>query len=577
MSNFLSTMYLKTAKKDSQKFSLNKYHLTTAHWLQYQPTYIQEMIPGSTIKFNMDTFTRLDPLPTPTLGKATIYNRQFFVPFRVINKEFNDFITQQGSTSTINTITSYDLFKAMTPATTGQTNEYFTVAQGNIPNADIHRTGNIYWTLKPKGAYYLKLLKSLGYDINLQRESDHDIAQQEQQTDANYSPVVYSIMPLMAAIKIYVDYYVPAQYSQSAIFDPLYTFLNTGNLTSTILSSIVTLLQNTGYDPDYFTSAYDSPNSPNYENTFPYVSNNPQGSTSQISNNGGKNEVVIKPSPLNNKFEITEQALNELTAISNLIKRFQIVGSRVIDRFRAIFGIDLGNVITNRSEYLGENTNEIVFDEIFSTANTSDGSLGDYAGRGYVQQQNSNEITYEAKEFGYFINITTILPRIGYCDGYRKLTQRINWSDFYNPDFDNLGTEPISIGEFNNLLPDHNFVFGFTPRYSSYKMALDDLTGNFLYKSQASTYSSWNLFRRFRKENGDAVTTYVKHDVNFTLGKDSDQYNRIFYSTDGFDKMIMLNNYYVEMYAPMLPVMEEANEPDEGQVQEFDVNGTQLT
>lgn len=51
------------------------------------------MVPGEKIDVSMESFARLNPLPVPTFGRASMRNRAYFVPFRTIFRGWNDYIT----------------------------------------------------------------------------------------------------------------------------------------------------------------------------------------------------------------------------------------------------------------------------------------------------------------------------------------------------------------------------------------------------------------------------------------------------------------------------------------------------
>ena len=93
MASFLDKIQVNTAIENRTKLDLGCDHITTANFMQYNVAWCKELVPKEKISVNMETFTRLNPMPVPTFGRAKINNRAFFVPFRTIFPAWNDFIT----------------------------------------------------------------------------------------------------------------------------------------------------------------------------------------------------------------------------------------------------------------------------------------------------------------------------------------------------------------------------------------------------------------------------------------------------------------------------------------------------
>ena len=122
MASFLDKFKVKTAIEKNTTLDLSCQHLTTSNWMEYSPVYTKEMVPGEKLSVGVETFARLAPMPVPTMGRALIHNRAFFVPYRTVFKGWNDFITDtmhvssdengpQNIPSTVPYFTNYDLVK----------------------------------------------------------------------------------------------------------------------------------------------------------------------------------------------------------------------------------------------------------------------------------------------------------------------------------------------------------------------------------------------------------------------------------------------------------------------------------
>lgn len=157
-------------------------------------------------------------------------------------------------------------------------------------------------------------------------------------------------------------------------------------------------------------------------------------------------------------------------------------------RYIAMFGS-----APNRSEeapnLLGGFEVNLNVDDVTSTAylpesqsNESIG-LGDLAGKGFMVKQNGTELEFTAPDAGIFMCISSIMPLAEYDGGcIDKSNMLIEPTDFYVPQFDKLGFEPIILaeqfadGEYMDMW---DRVLGYTVRNHHLKTNVDRVYGNF--------------------------------------------------------------------------------------------------
>ena len=75
------------------KHSLSNYRLFTGDMGKLIPINMTECIPGDTIQQSSSVLLRMQPLLSPVMHPVTIRIHHWFVPFRLIWDEFEDFIT----------------------------------------------------------------------------------------------------------------------------------------------------------------------------------------------------------------------------------------------------------------------------------------------------------------------------------------------------------------------------------------------------------------------------------------------------------------------------------------------------
>ena len=626
MASYVDKTQVKTAITDNTNLDLGHSHITTANWMQLNPIYAKEMVPGESIKCNIETFTRMNPLPVPTFGRGNIKISKFFVPFRTIFRGWNDFITdayhiasdgtgKNGLISKVPVIRNNDIVAGFTTiglivgpntgsylATTGSSTEYDFVLNSNVLT---------YYKFTSTGRQAIKILESLGYKVNW---NTNDATE-------------YSALPLLAFAKVYMDYYYPSQYTNTVVYDYISSMFNQDNGSNLTMSplQLVYLLNMcvyVCYDSDYFVSAFDNPVSPYNGNYSSFVisdiSNNSVGhlvvandgslvstpsSSSYLPSNGTPFLGGITGNTSNVAAGVFTQYVDTaLHLLTDYMKRHQLAGSRALDRYLARYGKSLSAEKLNRSVYLGTDLVPLQIGDVMSTSDTlsTDASgatlgapLASFAGKG-IGYGKGDFADYSTDEFGMFIVVSSIVPSVGYFQGVDRNVYHIAKTDYWTPEFDSLGNQPITAdelymstdGSFAGVsgLTLRNQIFGFTPRYAEYKVGRDQVTGSFripsLNGNSLNASSSWHLMREFSDSDWSAVSA-MTHSPNFCYGiDDASQYNRIFYHTGATapDQFTMIYNFDVTSSSPMKSLYDTYDwcDADEGRSVTMQTNGVKV-
>lgn len=410
--------------------------------------------------------------------------------------------------------------------------------------------------LTNRGRTAIQILESLGYSFS--RYVQVDYASQGNRPTANDSVTgyTYSFLPLLAYCKVVCDYFVPSSFYTDYVtrleyfgmLDNPMSFLP--NQAPFPFADIIGYIS---YDPDYFTSAWSNPTGPSssvdgqeFEIRTPLditdiTDTNTFDSTNRVYMNTNSNKITL-------------QALNMLKSLQSWAVRNNVAGYRAIDRMFTQFGVNLNNIQSNRSVYLsGKNSPFVVSDVTNVTALDSGADsltdtevLGGYAGK--VATQSGLSFDFSTDEFGYIIILQTIIPKIGYVQGSPRDVHRVDALDFFQPSFDNKGVDAIAAGELivsdasqNSTQLSQGSVFGFCPRYASYKMnTYDRLTGDFVLSSKNTGLEAFDLFRRVPWNTGRISLDFIKGE--------QEQYDRIFnYTKDDYDHFYF--NCQIDMVA----------------------------
>lgn len=646
MSSFLDKIKLNTAIDERTKMDLSSVHISSADFMQFNVAYSKEMVPRESIDINMEVFTRMEPLVVPTFGRADIHNRAFFVPFRTVFPFWNEFITDtpvvtsEGVSAKINQVPVFDpmvfwswLIKGDSDSSGAVDTSYWTKYYNTSPSSrprtldewvtspdygegsydyllkpinsdyegdfriniggegsiqfEVYRTiGSLPVKLTPVGRQIMKIMNSLGYSFSELLASSISEA-----GPANY--YYMSALPLLCLCKVYMDWFYPSQYD-ATVLDSLFNYRSSvpKKLSVTDFGNIFRRITRVSYDADYFTAAFDRAGGPtgSVSSTItmsdPTKANPASGTISWSGSNQNVTDAYISTTP----GYVTNWTLMAVKKVADYVKRHQLVGSRVLDRYLSRFGIQLQDAKLNRSMYLGSNMSPLQIGDVMSQSDTETASLGSYAGKGVGF--GSGHFDFDADEYGMIIIVSSIVPKIGYYQGVNRNNLHINRFDFYTPEFDSLGNQAISKAElyqpggytaamstsFNANYDDE--PFGYIPRYAEYKVGRDILSGDKRIHSMSVGQDSWHLMRTFDFNNSADIV----HSLDFIHGtwdsqsfKDISQYNRIFQNqTESADHFNVIYSFQVTDSAPMASLFDNYEFDDKGSKVTVDANGVKM-
>ena len=274
-----------------------------------------------------------------------------------------------------------------------------------------------------------------------------------------------------------------------------------------------------------------------------------------------------------------------------------VVGRSIHDYIKAHFGISLDDSHDLDSVYvIGSSSVNIQVNEVMSMAETNI-PLGDYAGKA-IGYGDSDKFFYENKSntFGVWITLSVIMPKSGYYQGYLRENLNVNRYDFFTPEFDAAGYEPLLRAEVSSDYPvqtdrfnpadtnvlDLSKAFGFVPRYSHYKVGRNIVNGDLSLRSHKNSLAPYTLDRVIpyeRYSDGSygsplkpiALLTapsfipnvvfddFRRIDPQDNLGN----YNRIFYyMNNDEDHFIIHNIFSVDAYLPAMSLSDSFDTKD---------------
>ena len=576
---------IKIAAPQSHPIDLSRHHFTTMNFGMPIPLFSEEVYPGDNISVRPDCFCRTSPLFLPTYSDVNLNLRSFFVPYSQVWPYFNDFIAglpchyPDGDyiVKKCPTISSYEFVRMFIGEETNGFfhDTHFAQYKGYIKDSAATSLYDFFvafgrddanapcFKLTPRGKQVLQVLHALGYNFNWVYSEQYG------------KNSTYSALPLLCFFKLYLDWYVPSQLQPS---NGIHILLNRLKTRTPNDGGFIALTKDdfrflflqlfSYYDNNYFTSAWLSPNAPAPH--LNYIGN----STSDNVTSPGASATVVNTS--NNNVIVTQgllsdYGLNLLQKFSSFIRRNNWSGSRAIERILARFGVKPEELVIDMSEYLGGATVRMSVMDVVSQGSVSAG-LGDYAGKGFINQPIDKAFSYKSKDIhGFFFIVGSLNVPSNFLDGDRRRLYHISPLDYYTPEFDGTLMQATFGSELTGKLSltkddehevdvkglNDTHTFGYVPRYAEMKTALDDISGDFDVPSIARTIDPFIMPRRLinkldyvlnkrlaSDQDGASVQKYfydgeieIKQSsitpLDVIRGDDSVQFNRIFRSTTG--------------------------------------------
>lgn len=475
------------------------------------PISCTEVLPNEHYEINPQIFLRTMPLNSAAFVRMRQHIEFFFVPMRVLCRQFNQFVV--GTKYPMSGLSALNEFNKSLPSITLQT----------LMDAAKNATTNDGLGISIKYGS-IRLLDLLGYGFS----SVRDLTPQNYPAKYTHSGVEQtspslSILRLACYQKIYQDYYRNPYWESADAskynFDDKY---GVGLFNSTEGERIKSLLtiQYRNWTKDFFTSVQ-----PTFQGA-PFVTNSVN--MGQFFVDSATSVPTFRPTSNTVQFNSAIPD-GSITKVSSLyISKVSANGpvSIPIHNIRAAFALDklyrlqqqsgngsYGEQIKNRfgfggvhddwkATYIGGSSSPVSIGEVITTANTQSGEstigqTGDIYGK--ASSVNDAKITFDTKEHGIIMGIFSVTPDADYNSfGIDPHNFKLNFEQFYQPEFDRLGHQPLNSYYLTCLSPNSTTdssswlqrVIGFQNRYLEYKTGIDKVHGQFCTGGSLSAWSA---------------------------------------------------------------------------------------
>lgn len=191
----------------------------------------------------------------------------------------------------------------------------------------------------------------------------------------------------------------------------------------------------------------------NNSNNVNRIESNSTGSSWEITRslNSSSNKTNVGNTTLD--FTTNLSNLRSSFAIEKLLSITQRAGKHYDDQTLAHFGIK-----TEKDKYhdvlcIGQHKQQIHIGEVIATATTAgeeSSTLGEIAGKGFGSGD-SKKISFDVPCHGIIMACFSCVPRLKRQIEVNKLNMRVHRQDFFQPELDNLGMQPLFAYEMNGI------------------------------------------------------------------------------------------------------------------------------
>lgn len=206
--------------------------------------------------------------------------------------------------------------------------------------------------------------------------------------------------------------------------------------------------------------------------------------------------------------QISTGQLRSMFAVEKLLRVIGRAKKDYDSQILAHFGYKVPHDVKHQSTKLFSQHALLHIGEVVSTSNTYDSStnsgstLGAISGKGYVNIPRLDKaFKFTAPVDGVVMCIYSAVPRPRYNRTFDKLNSITSRLDFFTPEFDNLGMQPLFKYEaYANEVGISSERIGWQLRYMQHKVKYDRASEAFNYLNNVNnpntnTYSSWVLSR----------------------------------------------------------------------------------
>lgn len=452
--------------KKRSGFDLSHENLLTQTCGTITPILIDELLPNDTVSLGMMSQVQLPPLATNFYGRVDVAIEVFFVPFRLC---------------------------------WGGWKEFYVGADYNPYSPDYVIPNGVPYLLKDGSTEHSNFFKP----GTLADYLDYSFSSLSTAVTRNSN---FSALPFIAYHRIFDDWYRNKNLHKPVFINPWSSsdWINDGSNDGEYVYFLpyVTSINSSG-DPVGITlpsTLYDgvalgSLRQRQWEkDLFTTCSLYPQASVTP-------SKVSFDASKATGEFTIAQ--LRNANVIQRFLERNNLAGYDYYNEIYAHFGIKPSDQHLDKPYFINSHrfsiysqgvTNVSTGNSTINDKNPFANLTGGKSGQAQGISKGSLIDSFTAKEHGYLMVLSTIVPHAYYPAGLSKINTHVNLYDFANPLLEGLGEQPVATSEIIGFFPGGSSIFGYNQQYYEYKYKLDKVHGLL---GPSSSLKSFALQRTF--------------------------------------------------------------------------------
>lgn len=517
-------------------FDIGRKNAFTAKVGELLPVYWDISIPGDKYKFDVEYFTRTQPVETSAYTRLREYFDFYAVPLRLLWKSAPSVLTQMQDINQIQSLSLTQNLSLGSYLPSLPLNSFYQALSrlnGNSVNpGNSASLKNLFGFSRSDLSY--KLLSYLGYGniiLNVPSSGNRWWSTSVKNADTSSYSQQYiqnnfvNLFPLLAYQKIYQDFFRWSQWERSnpsSYNVDYYTGIEPSLVSSMPAADAAYWKSDTMFDLKYCNW--------NKDMLMGVLPNSQFGDVAVLDiSNSGASDVVLGPDGKKSKvgvasaissgsvavpfFAMQASASNTIPLastlrvdLSTLQSQFTVLALRqaeALQRWKEIsqsgdsdyreqirkhFGVNLPQALSNMCTYIGGISRNLDISEVVNNNLAAEGDTAVIAGKGVGAGNGS--FTYTTNEHCVVMCIYHAVPLLDYTitgqDGQLLVTDA---ESLPIPEFDNIGMETLPMTQIFNS-PKATIVnlfnAGYNPRYFNWKTKLDVINGAF-----TTTLKSW--------------------------------------------------------------------------------------